>query len=294
MAVIEMDSLTKYYGDTVGVESLTMDVEEGEIFGFLGPNGAGKTTTIRLLLGLLRPTAGSARVLSAPIDDEQSLTEAKRKTGYLPDELGFPEKVTGQELIDHHASIKGASRLDDMLDLFEPPLDRQIRAYSGGNKQMLGIILTFMHDPSLVILDEPTGGLDPLKQARFHEFIRAERDRGVSVFFSSHILSEVRRICDRVGILRGGELVELAEIESMLRRGGKRVIIEYETDGPDPTAWDDVHNLERVGDAYQFMYTGSYTSLLNRLAGAEVVDVTIEEPPLEDVFMHYYGEESYA
>lgn len=294
MAVIEMDSLTKYYGDTVGIESLTMDIEEGEIFGFLGPNGAGKTTAIRLVLGLLRPTSGSARVLGAPIGDERALTEAKRDIGYLPDELGFPEKVTGQMLIDHHASIKGGSRVDDMLELFEPPLDRQIRAYSSGNKQMLGIILTFMHDPSLVILDEPTGGLDPLKQARFHEFIRAERDRGVSVFFSSHILSEVRRICDRVGILRGGELVELAEVDSILRRGGKRVIVEYETDGPDPFEWDDVHDLERVGDAYQFMYTGSYTALLSRLIEAEIVDVTIEEPPLEDVFMHYYGEESHA
>lgn len=295
MTAIETEDLTKHYGETVGVDSLSMTVDEGEIFGFLGPNGAGKTTTIRLLLGLLKPTGGSATVLGTPIDDEQALTRAKFDIGYLPDELGFPRKVTGRELLAHHAAIKGEDRLDELQEqLFSPPLDRQIRAYSSGNKQMLGILLTFMHDPSLVILDEPTGGLDPLKQARFHEFLREERERGTTVFFSSHILSEVRRVCNRVGILRRGRLVELEEVETMLRRGGKRVIVEYERDGPDPTEWDDVHDIERIGAAYQFMYTGSYTRLLSNLAGHEVVEVTIEEPPLEDVFMHYYGEDAHA
>lgn len=295
MSVIETEGLTKRYGDTVGVKDLTMSIDEGEIFGFLGPNGAGKTTTIRLLLGLLNPTDGGATVLGASIDDEQALTQAKHDIGYLPDELGFPQKVTGRTLIDYHASIKGDERSEALLDqLFSPPLDRQIRAYSSGNKQMLGIILTFMHDPSLVILDEPTGGLDPLKQARFHEFLREERDRGTTVFFSSHVLSEVRRVCNRVGILRAGELVELEEIDTMLRRGGKRVLVEYEGDGPNPGTWENVHDVERVGEGYQFMYTGAYTRLLSLLAEHEVVEVTIEEPPLEDVFMHYYGDGVHA
>lgn len=295
MGAIETEGLTKHYGDTVGIEDVTMTVDTGEVFGFLGPNGAGKTTAIRLLLGLLSPTSGTARVLGAPIDDEAALVEAKRDIGYLPDELGFPEKVTGHQLVRHHAAIKGDDRLEWLLDeLFSPPLERPIRAYSSGNRQMLGILLTFMHDPSLVILDEPTGGLDPLKQARFHEFLREERDRGVTVFFSSHVLSEVRQVCDRVGILRAGELVELEAVDAMLRRGGKRVIVQYETDGPDPAAWDGVHDLERVGGAHQFTYTGSYTELLANLAGHEVVEITIEEPPLEDVFMHYYGAGSHA
>ncbi len=290
MTAIETEGLTKRYGETTGVDSLTMTVDEGEIFGFLGPNGAGKTTTIRLLLGLLKPTAGSASVLGTSIEDEAALTQAKYDIGYLPDELGFPKKVTGHQLLEHHASIKGDDRLDELQDdLFSPPLDRQIRAYSSGNRQMLGLLLTFMHNPSLVILDEPSGGLDPLKQARFHEFLREERDRGTTVFFSSHVLSEVRRVCNRVGILRNGELVELEEIETMLHRGGKRVVVEYEHDGPDPATWDDVHDVERIGDGYQFMFTGSYTRLLSNLSEHAVVEVTIEEPPLEDVFMHYYG-----
>ena len=289
MAPIQIDDLTKRYGEIVANDGVTFDVDDGEIFGYLGPNGAGKTTTIRLLLGLLKPTSGTASVLGASIDDPAALSEAKRNIGYLPDELGFPEKVTGQQLIDFHASLKGAPRLDTILALFDPPLDRQIRAYSSGNKQMLGLVLTFMHDPALVILDEPTSGLDPLKQSLFHEFIRGERDRGVTVFLSSHVLSEVRSICDRVGILRDGRLVELEEIDTMLRRGGKRVVVVYENDGSDPSEWDDVHDIERVGGAYQFMFTGSYTSLLSHLAEHEVREITIEEPPLEEVFMHYYG-----
>lgn len=295
MTAVEMEELTKHYGDTVGVQDLTMSIDSGEIFGFLGPNGAGKTTAIRLLLGLLKPTAGTARVLDAPIDDETELVEAKRHIGYLPDELGVPEKVTGRALLEHHASIKGDPRLDELIDeLFSPPLDRQIRSYSSGNRQMLGILLTFMHDPSLVILDEPTSGLDPLKQASFHEFLRDERDRGTTVFFSSHVLSEVRSVCDRVGILRAGELVELEAIDTMLRRGGKQVRVAFEGPGDDPTDWPDVHDVERIGDAYQFMFTGSYTALLERLAAHEVVEVTIEEPPLEDVFMHFYGDGAHA
>ena len=294
MGAIELERLSKYYGDTVGVEELSFTVEPGEIFGYLGPNGAGKTTTIRLLLGLLKPTDGDAHVLGASITDERALTRAKRDIGYLPDELGFPEKVTGQQLLDHHGAIKGNSRVDDLLELFHPPLDRQIRAYSSGNKQMLGIVLTFMHDPQLVILDEPTGGLDPLKQARFHEFIREERERGVTVFLSSHVLSEVRRLCDRIGILRAGELVELEEIEAMLRRGGKQVVVEFEDTPPALVDWEGVHDLETVGDGYQFMYTGSYTRLLADLGEYDIVEVSIEEPPLEEVFMHYYGDDVYA
>ncbi len=292
MAPIELEGLTKYYGDTVGIDGVSFTVDEGEIFGFLGPNGAGKTTTIRLLLGLLHQTGGSATILGAPIDDEPALVAAKKEVGYLPDELGFHEKVTGRQLLEHHAAIKGDDALDDLLDdLFRPPLDRQIRAYSSGNRKMLGILLTFMHDPSLVILDEPTGGLDPLKQARFNEFLREQRNDGTTVFFSSHILSEVRRVCDRVGILRGGKLVELESVETMLGRGGKRVVVEFDTAEPDLSTWDGVRDLEHIGDAMQFTFTGSYPALLANLAEYDVREITIDEPPLEDVFMHYYGDD---
>lgn len=240
MAAIELDGLTKHYGEVVGIEDLSFPVEEGEIFGFLGPNGAGKTTTIRALLGLLSPTAGTATVLGADVRDEAALIEAKRRIGYLPADLGFDEGTTGERVLDLHAAIKGGSRREELLDSFTPPLDREIREYSTGNERMLGIVQAFMHDPDLVIMDEPTSGLDPLKQEVFHEFLDAERERGTTVFFSSHVLSEVRQVCDRVGILREGRLVALEDVETLLDRGGKRVQVrlageipeaEFVTDG---------------------------------------------------------------
>ncbi|WP_276254909.1 ABC transporter ATP-binding protein [Halomontanus rarus] len=289
MAPIEVTDLTKAYGDVLGVDSLSVTVEEGEIFGFLGPNGAGKTTTIRVLLGLLAPTNGSATVLGADVTDEAALIEAKRRIGYLPADLGFDEEATGERVLEYFASIRGDSRREELLELFTPPLERKIREYSTGNLQMLGLIQAFMHDPDLVIMDEPTAGLDPLKQERFNEFIRAERDRGTTIFFSSHVLSEVRRVCDRVGILRDGHLVALEDVETLLDRGGKRVRVQVAGDETGLGELEGAKTVQTMGEEHQFTYTGEYDALLRHLAGYEVVDVEISEPPLEDVFMHYYG-----
>ncbi|WP_207586634.1 ATP-binding cassette domain-containing protein [Halomontanus rarus] len=289
MAPIEVTDLTKAYGDVLGVDSLSVTVEEGEIFGFLGPNGAGKTTTIRVLLGLLAPTSGSATVLGADVTDEAALIEAKRRIGYLPADLGFDEEATGERVLKYFASIRGDSRREELLELFTPPLERKIREYSTGNLQMLGLIQAFMHDPDLVIMDEPTAGLDPLKQEGFNEFIRAERDRGTTIFFSSHVLSEVRRVCDRVGILRDGHLVALEDVETLLDRGGKRVRVQVAGDGTGLGELEGAKTVQTMGEEHQFTYTGEYDALLRHLAGYEVVDVEISEPPLEDVFMHYYG-----
>lgn len=289
MGAIEVRDLTKEYGSVLGVDSLSFSVAEGEIFGYLGPNGAGKTTTIRALLGLLTPTSGTATVLGADIRDDAALIEAKHQIGYLPADLGFNEAVTGSRVLDYHASIKGDRRRDELLEVFTPPLERPIREYSTGNTRMLGLIQTFMHDPDLVIMDEPTAGLDPLKQEEFNEFIRAERERGTTVFFSSHVLSEVRRVCDRVGILRAGRLVGLEEIEALLDRGGKRVHVVPNGDDPGITDLDGAFDVTTVGEEIQFTYTGDYNALLDELADHNVRDVEISEPALEDVFMHYYG-----
>ncbi len=290
MGAIEVGDLTKEYGSVLGVDSLSFTVEDGEIFGFLGPNGAGKTTTIRALLGLISPTSGTATVLGADVRNEDSLIEAKQRIGYLPADLGFDEGVTGRRVLDYHASIKGDHRRDELLEVFTPPLERPIREYSTGNTRMLGLIQAFMHDPDLVIMDEPTAGLDPLKQEEFNEFIRAERERGTTVFFSSHVLSEVRRVCDRVGILRAGQLVGLEEIEALLDRGGKRVhVVPVDGDNPAITELDGAFDVTSVGEEVQFTYTGDYNALLAELARHDVRDVEISEPALEDVFMHYYG-----
>jgi len=290
MGAIELDGLTKDYGEVLANDDISFTVERGEIFGYLGPNGAGKTTTIRTLLGLLEPTAGTATVLGADVRDEAALVEAKRRIGYLPANLGFNEDVTGAEVLDYHESIKGGARRDDLLDVFTPPVDRPIREYSSGNKRMLGIVQAFMHDPEVVILDEPTSGLDPLKQEAFNEFCRGERDDGTTLFFSSHVLSEVRRICDRVGILRDGKLVGLEEIETLLERGGKRVRLRTTDEARSAlAALDGVSDVQTFADGVQFIYAGDYNTLLRELATHDVREIDISEPPLEDVFMHYYG-----
>jgi ABC-2 type transport system ATP-binding protein len=291
MSPIEIESLRKEYGDTVAVSDLSVAVEPGEIFGFLGPNGAGKTTVIRTLLGFQSPTSGEAHVLGADATDEPALVEVKERVGYLPAHPTFDSGVTGRAFLDHQASLKGDERREELLALFDPPLDRQIRAYSTGNAQMLGLVTAFMHDPDLVILDEPTAGLDPLKQERFNEFLRNERERGTTVFFSSHVLGEVRRVCDRVGVLRDGELAAVEDVSDLLSRGGKRVRVRT-TEG---IAAGDVDlpgavDIEELADGIRFTFTGDFNDLLDALGRFDIVELDVEEPPLEDVFMHFYGE----
>jgi ABC-2 type transport system ATP-binding protein len=290
MPPLNVQELTKSYGEVLAADAVSFTVEAGEVFGFLGPNGAGKTTVIRTLLGFLKPTSGTATVLGADIRDEDALVEARQRLGYLPDTLGFDEGVTGKRVLDYHASIKGESRREELETLFTPPLSRPVREYSSGNRRMLGIIQAFMHDPDLVIMDEPTAGLDPLKQEQFNEFVRAESERGTTLFFSSHVLSEVRRVCDRVGILRDGRLIELEEIQTLLDQGGKRVLVQTTPQArAELEALDGVVDVTAHGDGIQFIYAGEYDALLDALARHDIRDIEISEPPLEDVFMHYYG-----
>jgi len=292
MSAISVEGLTKAYGDVVATDALTFDVEEGEVFGYLGPNGAGKTTTIRLLLGFQSPSAGRARVLGADVSDPAALRDAKRRLGYLPGDPAFDGSITGAEFLDYQGALKGESRREELLDLFRPPLDRKIREYSTGNRQMLGIVQAFMHDPDLVVMDEPTSGLDPVKQARFHEFVRDESDRGVTVFLSSHALGEVQRVCDRVGIIRDGRLVALEAVADLRGRGGKRVDLHVDGDVERDalTGVDGVSDVSLFDGGAQFTYTGEYDALLDLLAAYDVADLTIEDPPLEDVFLRFYGE----
>lgn len=290
MTAIEVEDLTKSYGETLANDHLTFSIESGEIFGYLGPNGSGKSTTIRQLMGFQSPTEGTATIFGEDVRDEQAFREIKARIGFLPGEPAFNESVSGMEFLDYQAELKGDARRDELLELFTPPLDRDIREYSTGNKQMLGIIQAFMHDPDLVIMDEPTSGLDPLKQEVFNDFISDECEQGLTVFLSSHVLSEVRRICDRVGIIREGELVELEDFETLLGQGGKRVRVDT-TDAATEAlaALDGVIEVSSFPDRVQFIYTGEYNVLLDELAKHDVSDIEISEPPLEDVFIHYYG-----
>lgn len=314
MASINVTNLTKYYGETRGIEDLSLDVQEGEVFGFLGPNGAGKTTTIRTLMGFQSPTEGGATVLGHDITNERDLIEMKQEVGYLSSDPAFDEGVTGRRYLAYHAALRGDERSDELLELFDPPMDRKIREFSRGNKQKLAIVLGFMHDPELVIMDEPTSGLDPLMQERFLEFIRAEQGKGKTFFFSSHILNEVQKVCDRVGIIRDGHLVEVENVETLLHRGGKEVrvhVVEAVDEGE--FAIDGAHDVEITasgssqpveadggdvftedserGTSVSFTYTGGFDTLLSHLLDYTIIDLDIEEAPLEDVFMRFYGED---
>ncbi|MFC7190879.1 ABC transporter ATP-binding protein [Halocatena marina] len=323
MAAIEVSGLTKEYGSVIGIDSLTFSVEEGEVFGFLGPNGAGKTTTIRTLLGFQSPTTGTATVLGCDTRNERDLRSAKADIGYLPATPAFDESVTGSEILDLHARVKGAERREELLERFDPPVGRPVREYSTGNVQKLAIVQAFMHDPTLVIMDEPTSGLDPLVQQRFNDFIRAEQRRGVTVFFSSHVLSEVRRLCDRVAILRDGQLITTESIEALLHRSGKvvhlRIIGEVDESAFE---FDGVHDLEiravstadGMSDSdseheinghadelafrsvqsgseteVSFTFTGNVNDLVDAVGRHTLREFDIEEAPLDDVFMRFYG-----
>jgi ABC-2 type transport system ATP-binding protein len=312
MTAIQLNGLTKYYGETRGIEDLSFDVADGEVFGFLGPNGAGKTTAIRTLMGFQSPTDGSASVLGHDITDRSAMIEAKRHVGYIPAEMGFDEGVTGERFLRYQASLKGDTRSEELLELFDPPMDREIGEYSTGNKRKLAVVLAFMHDPDLVIMDEPTSGLDPLMQERFYDFIRDEQSKGKTFFFSSHILSEVQKICDRVGIIRNGHLVELEDVETLLDRGGKRVSVRVaEPVEAGAFAIEGAHDVSVTGDeqpaqsattdggenasgregtSVSFTYTGDYNALCEHLVEFDLLDLDIADAPLEDVFMRFYGE----
>ena len=293
MAVVEVANLTKRYGDIAANDEVTFDVEEGEIFGYLGPNGAGKTTTIRLLLGLIKPTSGTASVLGADIHDRQALTAVKSDLGYLPDNLGFDDHLTGREVLDYFARMRGDERRDELLELFHPPLDKPVETYSQGNRRMLGIVQAFMHDPKFVIMDEPTAGLDPLKQDRLHLFIEEECEAGKTMFFSSHTLSEVQRVCDRVGIIRAGKLVALEEIDDLLRRSGKEVWVHLEQPVDEERfVTDEMIDVEVVNRAVHFTYTGEAQTLLEHLVQFDIEDADIGNPQLDTIFKHYYRDDS--
>jgi len=300
MAVIEVDSLSKRYGDLTAVDDVSFDVAAGEVFGFLGPNGAGKTTTIRTLLGMQAPTSGGVAVLGRDTTVEAERLDALADTGFLPSNPQFDEQATGREVLDLHESVKGGSRRDELLELFDPPLDREIRAYSTGNVQKLGVVQAFMHDPDVVVMDEPTSGLDPLLVARFNDFLRAERDRGVTVLFSSHVLGEVRRVCDRVAVIRDGALVAVEDVQALLDRSGKVVRARVAGDLP-----GDAFDLPGVSDLateavdggatrVSFTYTGGMDALVDELDRYRLRELDVEEAPLEDVFLQFYGGEAGA
>lgn len=288
MQAIQTEKLTKFYGRALGIEGLDLEVEVGEFFGFIGPNGAGKSTTIRTLLGLIAPTGGSARVLGLDIRPQRQ--EILRQVGYLPAEAIF---YPGQRVRDVLRLSAGLRRKDctatarELCRRLQLDTSARVDALSFGNRKKVGIVCALQHDPALLILDEPTGGLDPLMQREFFSILRERNAAGATVFLSSHILSEVQRHCTRAGVIRDGRLIACGKVEDLADTGARRVLVRG---NPDLTGLPGVRGLEMLEDGVRFLYSGPMQPLLQTLASAPVRDVQITEPDLEEVFLHYYAE----
>lgn len=292
MSLIETRALTKHYGETCALDDVSMTVEPGEVFGFLGPNGAGKTTLIRLLTDLLHPSSGSATVFG--LDTRAESAAIRARLGNLPGDYAYDPRLTGREIIAFFAELRGVSgsgRAAHLAERFEADLDRRIGELSRGNRQKIGLIQAAFHDPELLLLDEPTASLDPLMQEEFLRFVAEERDRGVTVFFSSHELDEIERACDRVAIVREGALVAVEEVAEVTGRSFRHVRLEFthEVDPGEFRLIDGVSDLEQAGTRITFKAAGDLDAVIKAAAGHTVTDVELTRPTLEEVVLTYYG-----
>ncbi|MES0361519.1 MAG: ABC transporter ATP-binding protein [Anaerolineales bacterium] len=289
MSVIEVNNLTKYYGKALGIEDVSFQVDEGEIFGFIGPNGAGKSTTIRLLLSLIYPSSGSATIFGK--DCIQYGPELRQDIGYLPSEVFYYERMKVIDLLKYSASFYQkdcTQRLYELAEIMELDLKRRIDDLSYGNKKKVGIVQGLLHQPKLLFLDEPTSGLDPLMQRKFFKLIREENQRGVTVFFSSHILGEVQRMCNRVAIIKEGSIINIQDIKTLQHDNYKKIRVAAPALDEKQFEFEGVSNLEKNNGTIRFFYKGDINQITRKISEIEVSDVTIEEPTLEEIFMHYY------
>ena len=290
--VVETEGLSKFFGDVVGIKNLNLTVEEGEIFGFLGPNGAGKTTTIRLLMNFIRPNQGAVRILGSQL--KWGDCQYHKNIGYLSGEVSLPGNFTGAALLDYFSELSGngspaRKRCLEALALSPTDLKRKIHQYSRGMKQKLGVALAIQNSPKLLILDEPTSGLDPLVKHSFLEFLKEIKIQGCTVFFSSHILSEVEHVADTAAIVRGGELVTKASIEELKSRQHKKVKIKFSAENG-LNIFSDRYpcSPQREGLTLSLISNGKISVLLEALQGIGVEDIHIAEPELEEIFLQYY------
>ena len=291
-ALIETEHLTKRYGAARGIDDLSLAVDAGEVFGFLGSNGAGKTTTIRTLLDLQHPTSGHARIFG--LDSRIASRQIRARLGNLPGDFSCDPQLTGREFLGFCAEIRGLDGLGSataLAERFEADLDRRIGELSRGNRQKVGLIQALFHDPELLLLDEPTTGLDPLMQEEFLAVVTEFRQRGGTVFLSSHDLAEVERVCDRVAIIRAGRLAAVENVAEMRSRAYRHVVIAFA--GPaDRAAFAQlggVSELHADGDRLTFKVTGALDPVIKEAARHTVLDMELTEPTLEELFLTYYG-----
>ena len=292
-AVIKTERLTKSYGDHRGIIDLDLEVAEGETFGFLGPNGAGKTTTMRVLLDLIRPTSGRAEVFG--IETTVDPVAIHRRVGYLPGEFDLYDRLTGADTISYFGNLRGGvdrAYVARLVEALELDTSRRFKEYSKGNKQKVGLIVALQHRPDLLILDEPTAGLDPLVQQTFFALVREAHDEGRTIFLSSHIIDEVDRTCERVAIIREGRLVQVDRIEAIRELAFHHVELTFQ--GPvDPAVFAGLAGVSDVagaGHVITMRVSGPIGAVISVAAAHGIVDVVSREPNLEDVFLAQYGE----
>lgn len=293
MNVIEINNLTKYYGKSRGIVDVSFNVEEGEIFGFIGPNGAGKSTTIRTLLSLIYPTSGSATIFGK--DCIKCAPEIAKEVGYLPSEVFYYDKMKAIDLLKYSASFykKDCSkRIQQLAEIMDLDLKKRVDDLSFGNKKKVGIVQGLLHEPKLIILDEPTSGLDPLMQQKFFDLLLEENKKGATILLSSHVLSEVQRLCSRVAIIKDGKIIKLEKISDLTENNYKKFKIEMKQEASkDFFNLAGLNNLEIEGKRVSFLFKGNINLILQKLAAVEINNIWIEEPNLEEVFMHYYEKE---
>ncbi len=293
MSIIEINGLTKDYGNHKGIFDLTFQVKEGEVFGYLGPNGAGKTTTIRHLMGFLTSDKGNARVLEK--DCRTETATIMKDLGYLPAEMAFFDGMNGMDFLKFMGEMRGLTSTtyrDKLIEKFELDTNGRIRKMSKGMKQKLGIICAFMHDPKVLILDEPTSGLDPLMQKTFAELILEEKAKGKTVLMSSHSFEEIERTCDRVGIIRQGELVAIENIHNLKEKRRKTYLITFDTpsSAADFQRKDGYDKITVTGSVAKVSITGNVSHFVQEISKYTILDLDTETSSLEDVFMQYYGD----
>ncbi|MCB8814996.1 ABC transporter ATP-binding protein [Desulfosporosinus shakirovi] len=290
MNVIEINNLTKNYGKERGIIDVSFSVEEKEIFGFIGPNGAGKSTTLRTLLALIYPTSGSAKIFGK--DCIKYGPEIKKEIGYLPSEVFYYDKMKVSDLLKYSASFykKDCSkRISELAHAMDLNLNKKIDDLSFGNKKKVGIVQGLLHEPKLIILDEPTSGLDPLMQQKFFELLQEENKKGATILFSSHILGEVQRMCNRVAIIKEGRIIQLEKISALQENNYKKIRVQT-TVKLDENYFniDGVSNLVVSQNMISFLFKGNINSIMKKISEIEIINVWVEEPDLEEIFLHFY------
>lgn len=292
MNAIETNGLTKFYGKSRGIVNLDLTVKEGEFFGFIGPNGAGKSTTIRTLLGLIKPSGGNARIFGKDIisQKESILSEV----GFLPSEAVFYPSMRVKDVIKFSADLRKtdckreAAKLCERLDL---DTSKKVDELSFGNRKKVAIVCALQHNPRLLILDEPTGGLDPLMQREFFAILRERNEQGTSIFLSSHVLSEIQRNCNRAAIIREGKIIACNSVEALSDTSAKKVIIHGDID---ISSLSCVRSIQQNKDSVSFLYSGDLNLLMKVLSQNDIKDISISEPDLEEIFLHYYSDKNAA